>query len=243
VDGTISIEGHPYRCAVGFGKDGETSLRFQPIMKASNPRERDAAFAVVEAASKTGAGFEGKIDLRFGYAPLRWRIALVKAAYLLMFRQYGYSYAFLDGPEYVRRLLLQPDYDVLAAACALKPQPCEVPLVNRALIVKSPEELRCFLMPVQVSTDHRTQVKFVILPGFNDNPRGIYDRWKRAGQNGRVSDVRFTGLDAGLRSLTDPHEFGALALWDRSFGRTPRRVRITRSDADVTPPDPNGLKV
>jgi hypothetical protein len=226
VDGIMSIEGHPYRCTVGFSPDGQKSIHFQPIMKASNPSERDAAFAIIEACSRSGDDFKGQFTLRFGYAQLRWRIALVKSAYLLMFRQFGYSYMFVDGPEFVRRLLLDPDYDILAAACALTPQAAEIPLVNRALIVKAPDDLRCFLVPVRVRTDYRTRIKFVILPGFDDNPSGIYDRWHQRGEHGRISDVKFTCVDAGPDSLFDPIRFGALALWDRTFGLPPRRIQF-----------------
>jgi hypothetical protein len=60
-------------------------------MKASNPRERDAAFAIIEAASKSGSGFDGQLSLRFGYAQQPWRVAFVKSTYLMMFRQFGYS--------------------------------------------------------------------------------------------------------------------------------------------------------
>jgi hypothetical protein len=229
IDGTMSIQGRSYRCSIGFGSQQQRLMDIQPIMKASDPRERDAAFGIIEASRKSGSDFEGQLSLRFGYALQPWRVACVKSAYLLMFRQFGYSYMFLDGPEFVRRLLLEPDYDVLVAACALEPQVGESPHVNRGLIVTSPVELRSFLMPVQVRTEHRKRVKFVVLPGFDDDPIGIYDRWKRAGQNGRISDVNFTALDAALNSLADPHRFGALALWDRTFGRWPRRVYLKRS--------------
>lgn len=100
VDGTMSIEGHSYRCEVGLGRQGEKSFQFMPIMRASNPTERDAAFAIVEARRKSGASFAGKVTLRFRYNPFRSNLVLMKAAYLLMFRQFGYSYMFLQGPEF-----------------------------------------------------------------------------------------------------------------------------------------------
>ena len=129
-----------------------------------------------------------------------------------MFRQFGYSYVFADGPEFIRRLLLQPDHDIMAAACALRLQLGEPPIVNQALIVESPDELRCFLMPVEVRTDHRTQVKFVVLPGFDDEPTAIYDRLNEAGKHGPISGVKLTTFDAGLQSLTHPHQCGAFAV-------------------------------
>ncbi len=92
VDGTISIEGHPFRCEVGFGREGEKSLHFTPIVKASNSKERDTAFAIVEASSNTGDDFSANLELRFRYCPFRSNLVLVKAAYLLMFKQFGYSY-------------------------------------------------------------------------------------------------------------------------------------------------------
>jgi len=234
VDGTMSIEGHSYRCEVGFGRQGEKSFQFMPIMRASNPTERDAAFAIVEARRKSGASFAGKVTLRFRYNPFRSNLVLVKAAYLLMFRQFGYSYMFLQGPEFARGLILEPDAGTVAAACGLKPPAAQVPLVNRALIVTSPDHLQCFLVPVQVRTSHRTQVKFVILPGFDDDPTGIYDRWQKSGEQGNVGQVEFTALDAGPKSLTDPHEFGALALWDRAFRQRPRQIRFTRANEKRT---------
>ena len=151
VDGTISIQGHSHRCSVRFGPPGQRHIYIQAVTKASNPRETDAAFAIIDAAGKSGTGFEGQLSLRFGYAQQPSRVALVKSAYLLMFRQFGYSYMLLDGPEFVRRQLLEPDYEVLAAACALKSHAGTTPHVNRALIVTSPVELRSFLVPVRVT--------------------------------------------------------------------------------------------
>ena len=77
VDGTMSIEGHSYRCEVGFGRQGEKSFQFMPIMRASNPTERDAAFAIVEARRKSGASFAGKVTLRFRYNPFRSNLVLL----------------------------------------------------------------------------------------------------------------------------------------------------------------------
>jgi HNH endonuclease len=233
VDGTVSVQGHSHRCSVRFGPPEKRHIYVQAVKKASNPREIDAAAAIFESAEKSGSGFEGQLNLRFGYAQQPWRVALVKSAYLLMFRQFGYSYMFLDGPEYIRRLLLEPDYEFLSAACALKLHVGAIPHVNRALIVTSPVELRSFLVPVQLRTEHRAKLKFVVLPGFDDEPNGIYDRWKQAGQNGRISNANFTALDAGISSLTDPHSLGALALWDRTFGRGPRRVYLKKSNEDT----------
>jgi HNH endonuclease len=234
VDATVSIQGHSHRCSVRFGPSEQRHIYIQSAVKASNQREIDATSAIFETASKTGAGFDGQLSLRFGYAQQPWRVALVKSAYLLIFRQFGYSYMLFDGPEFVRRQLLESDYDVLAAACALKSDAGAIPHVNRVLIVTSPVELRSFLVPVQVRTEYRTKVKFVVLPGFDDDPTGIYDRWKQAGQNGRINDVNFTALDAGLNSLTDPLRLGALALWDRTFGRRPRRVYLKKSNGDTS---------
>ena len=235
VDGTISIEGHPFRCEVGFGREGEKSLHFTPIVKASNSKERDTAFAIVEASSNTGDDFSANLELRFRYCPFRSNLVLVKAAYLLMFKQFGYSYMFFEGPEFVRRLILEPDANIVAAACGLKPPAVQVRRVNRALIVTSPEHLRCFVLPIQVRTTHRTQIKFVILPGFDDDPKGIYDRWQEIGKQGNVGQGKFIALDAGPESLTDPHRFGALALWDHAFGRRPRRIRFTRENKEEGP--------
>ncbi len=100
VDGKFSIEGNAIRCNIGFGRGDGKNISLQTIVKASDSRAIDAAFGIVEQRIKCNETFRGTISFSPGYAENLWKVALVKAAFLLMFRQFGYSYMFLDGPEY-----------------------------------------------------------------------------------------------------------------------------------------------
>ncbi|MFO1433233.1 MAG: HNH endonuclease [Candidatus Competibacteraceae bacterium] len=96
----IYIAGHKMTAEVEWGREVEDTNVIRVICRRSNPRS-------VEAAKQALLGGEKKMDLKmkFGYVMNRFRLGLVRIAYLSMFDCFGYRYILSESVENVRRLI------------------------------------------------------------------------------------------------------------------------------------------
>ena len=111
-------------------------------------------------------GQELKLDLKLGYVPVRSFAALVRSAYLLMFRLFGYRYVYDRSATVIRKSITEP----LVETDALKGISWRVdvrpPTETGVSIVTKPKELRSFMifLTLDKGQDH---VSAIALPPPN----------------------------------------------------------------------------
>jgi hypothetical protein len=171
---------------VGIYVSSGKSPRIQLLgdKKRTNP----ASLREIEHSLETEPG-NIKFQLNFGYDRHRANVAKLRAAYLLMFRYFGYEYILHKNVERVRQQILAPGQDVIASkasfAFGLAPEE-----LNSIGLLRSPPELRCFVVSFRVSTAVDRSFG-VVLPGLDDEGDEVYDRWheKRETLKGMEMDV------------------------------------------------------
>ena len=195
------------RLKIGSGEQGAEMLlpeflksdtvKIVGIPKQSNPAGIDAVMQAFENGEKTI-----NLNVKFGYIHLRSSIALIRAAYLFMFRKFGYTYIFDSSAKpilhQIRNLHLQTP--VLRGIMWRMNEP--LPVENSVYVLTKSEYSGSFIvfLRLHASTKH---VAGVVLPAPGTDGVALYDS--------------FQSLDArGTRSLTCsplPNEaFGQLGL-------------------------------
>ena len=160
-----------------FSREGPPRIHFIGNEKRSNPT---SVRKILDAIRDNTEEVSFHLDL--GFNPLRANVAKLRAAYLLMFRYFGYEYILNENVEIVRQQLLNPDQDLIASRATLgfKALPEEV---NSICLVRSPSELRCFVAIINVSTEIDRSFG-VILPGLQKDRTHIYDIWNSTAKSG-----------------------------------------------------------
>lgn len=105
------------------------------------------------------------------------RVALLKAGYLLLFRQFGYPYILDELLNSVRQQISKPDRDVLPLSkivYEMKPEDYR----EQTLLVTEPEEFTAYVVGLELQKEERATPRHfgVILPA---TPR-TFDVWKDA---------------------------------------------------------------
>jgi hypothetical protein len=166
--------------------DKSRRLRLVGDKKRTNP----ASLREIEHSLEAEPG-KVKFQLNFGYDRHRANVAKLRAAYLLMFRYFGYEYILHKNVERVRRQILTPGQDMIASkasfAFGLAPEE-----LNSIGLLRSPPGLRCFIVSFRVSTAVERSFG-VVLPGLDDAGDDIYERWdeKRETLKGVELDATF----------------------------------------------------
>jgi hypothetical protein len=181
---------------------------------ANAPLAKQAVRAVQEGAGKPGLQFE--FQLRFDYLPRNARIGLLRIAFLMMFRHFGYAYALSPGATYIRELILKPD-------TAAVPETTGIYLgegrehCNTVGIITNPPEHRGFIVPLRLSTKTRDVYKAVIMPGPNDEDGTIYQRLSQEKQEGKPFSATYSTIRDDLDRIANPdHVMLAHELWSEA---------------------------
>lgn len=161
-----------------FGADLYLSLDQNPniqiigIPDISNPTSQKRAFETFKAQPQ-----EFSISGSLGYKDVQSRVAALRIAYLLSFSYFGYGYILYENLNQLREQIFQfnRETDVLKGVIWLD----STPMTNVLAFLKEPQELRCFLAIVELSTEQK-RVLGVALPGPDRNSATIYQRWKEA---------------------------------------------------------------
>jgi len=109
-----------------------------------------------------------------GYRDLPSRISIIKAAYLMAFSYFGYSYIKYTFLDPIRKQIMHSveETDVLKGIVYLTHLPFEKSCMT---ILKKPDNLKCFFVLLDLSTKLNRYIG-VALPGFDtENP--IYQHW------------------------------------------------------------------
>lgn len=156
-------------------RDGQRSMDVYFDEKHSPPGHFDEAMRVLraEAADPQGVSFDFNVEFRFNQR--KAHVALLRIGFLMMFRQYGYSYILHPNVDCVRDQLLNPDEEIIPL-----PMSADIPAAaqhpNTVAILTRPADQRAFMVLVKLVTPNRTIYKGVLMPGMDDGGGSIYDR-------------------------------------------------------------------
>jgi hypothetical protein len=147
-------------------------------------------------------------------------VAMLRAAFLMMFRQFGYGYILNPNLDRVRAQLCRPDEPVLPSWPVLNLS-IGTEYGNTVGIITSPAEMRAFFVPMCYKTEGKSSVtKAVIMPGLDNEDRDqVYERIAAAQQanphwNGKCTIFKY---EAGRLSQPDSKTF-PYRVW-RAFTR------------------------
>jgi hypothetical protein len=101
--GTIDIDGAVHRVELYPPESPDQPFRIVGMPKQSDRRQIQAAEQRMAEGAK-----EIKLDMSMGYIQLRSAVALIRSAYLLMFRTFGYSYVLDASAQPIREQLANP---------------------------------------------------------------------------------------------------------------------------------------
>jgi HNH endonuclease len=216
MDGEVKIEGHRVRGSVSIRGGENPAFEVQVIKRATNPAELEGA---CQAMTNSEGGIQGSFSFNLGYNPRLARIALIRSAYLLMFRHYGYGYFFTENTELVRRQIEHIEHDVIPEEAVL--ELTQFPDCMAPTIVTSPREFRSFVVPVKVRAANRFRVFGVVLPGFDDNAVGLYEKLRAdCRASATIPSMRYRVIGFNHTLLTHPEGITPLDIWNETFGQT-----------------------
>lgn len=104
-------------------------------------------------------------------------IALLKAAYLIMFSVFGYRYFFNPSAQIIRQQILEPHKELIPEF--------RIPLIDNLPadkkgihFITSPQELRSFLVIFDITIADREKTLAVLMPGPNESDLMLYSKCK-----------------------------------------------------------------
>ena len=153
------------------------------VPKASHPDAPNEILAAMHGGRSIDFLFESD------FIAARSRIALIRAAYLMLFRYFGYGYLRYGTAEIVREQIKRYDDDLFGHPGVVTfenpPFPGEM---NRLYAIYEPVELRCFFVALEAKAV-RNRYFGVIMPGLDSESSEVYKRWAALGQKTRSFSV------------------------------------------------------
>ena len=134
-------------------------------------------------------------------------IALLRSAYLIMFRAFAYGYLLHQPTDRIRKQIFNPTNEIIpfnSGPSVLNAHGLE----NEVLIVWHPQKLRCFFIPITLTTAYSTKTFGMILPGFNDDAESVYERWNAVKSVEELNAIKVAPIRMERRLLTEPLETG-----------------------------------
>jgi hypothetical protein len=168
------------------------------------------------------------------------RIAMLRSAFLMMFRHFGYSYILHSNLDRVREQLLRPTEPIL---------PCS-PCVNMGTtqehsntvgVITSPKASRAFWVPMRFQTEGgRAVCMGVIMPGLGDDRDRIYDWLAETQQRGSQARFRYRIIAYEAGRLSRPEAVPLpYRVW-RDLEQFPEEEALTTETQESAEARPEG---
>lgn len=214
----IEVAGHKVRAdfEIMRGADGNPVHSVIMDQEHSHP---DAVRAVLEALH-SGEAFKSvptvyvgnRLDPDIAIS----RLAVLRSAFLMMFRVFGYRYVFDDNLIRLRAQLLNPQDQILPTVTAITLDET-TDCLDAVGIVTEPEAMRSFFVPMLFRTKSKRKVKkAVLLPGLGLDGDTIFERAQEHQAKNTRLDFRATVFKLDPRKLQDPKYARAVAqIWNR----------------------------
>lgn len=186
----------------------------------SNPKKQDKFYNYLQSmVGKTG--WKLRIQKRFDYKHNRYRAAILRVAYLIMFYYFGYEYILNPNLELVRRQIAEPDKKSLPEWFIIRwLEDFSLPNLGKPTvsIVIRPQKLRSFLVTF-VLKGKQPQSYGIIMPGPASGDDGVYRKYAETEE----INIEYNYLLPRWDALTNKSAIGWMGrLWDVITGNMPR---------------------
>jgi hypothetical protein len=162
-DGEIGAEIH-----IPASLDDE-AIQILGIKGQSHPDKSDETMRALEKGERAI-----HINLNFEYVPIRSTVALVRSAYLLMFRMFGYRYILDESAKVVLHQIRNPEEETLVLKGIVWRISDRLPKTNCLAILYEPVQIQCFTAFLQL--DRKTEhCAGVMLPAPGTDGSYLYN--------------------------------------------------------------------
>ncbi len=215
---TIKIGEGELGADVYLSEDKNPNIRIIGLPQISNPELHKRAQEDFSQGAR-----EIQMTGNLGYSPKRSTIAIIRSAYLMMFRYFGYGYILFDNVRKVVEQIANPDIEtnILKSVMNLKDAP---PYNNSVAVLLEPRELRSFLVLLDLSTKITRNIA-VALPGLDAKSDQIIDRWASLTDSGDITNTkpRFQTLQYSPTIPSDPtYKFLPSGIWSVVYPDEPK---------------------
>ncbi len=169
INGRVFIGEGEFGADTYFPNDENAPIKIVGIPKQSNPKSVETS----EIALRSGPE-NISLRLNFDYNPTASLVALLRVAYLMMFRCFGYRYILQDFTEQIRKQIKYPFEETLVLK-GVRWQIEDIPFPNTITVIEKPENLQAFYVILKLTKDIK-HLSGVILPGFDNHNESIYER-------------------------------------------------------------------
>lgn len=204
----VDVRGERFTADARIASDG---VSINALPQYSDPQAYQAA---IEALSSGAPSFSISSILRYNERQVAG--ALVRAAYLLMFRTFGYSYVVHPNAGLVRAYINDPISSPWRTGIFVVPEPQKKNVIG---LLYTPPSLRCFIamLSLKVAGSDVERNLMVILPGLGDDgDDNICERWANMTPDEATSFLlRLDMFDAHPSVLTDPrYRYVGQHVWE-----------------------------
>lgn len=217
VEGRYSIGPNPAFVAT-IRIPEQNTIQIEGDAKRSNPKEKDKEIEYITSLDGTQE-LAGKIYFSAGNRHLA-DIGLLRVAYLMAFRTFGYGLIFHPNMVQVQKQIKDPQAEILPRSWMLTNIDFhQSPLgIN---VIREPEEFRCFLVVFDLASKLKTTRHIVALPNVGQPGLSIYDWLNQQKVNGRNITFEGTNILEHIDLLTKPnHCFVAHTFWANQSNKT-----------------------
>ena len=207
----VEFCGSTFRGEVHLPNSPHEAIKVYGIRKQSHFREIDKFAKLLSDGVWDGETLNLNVEL--GYVPALTAAALMRSAYLLMFRIFGYRYLFEKSAELIRKTITEPLVETDATKGISWRVKVHPPTEAGVSIVTSPKELRSFMVFLTLDRD-QDHVSSVALPPPNAG-REYFQRLDRTGKRRRCTVSSWLSGDNGKIMPLDE-------VWKHVIGQAPK---------------------
>lgn len=157
-----------------WSDDGHLLIFSDPNPKRSSPNNIAKHNEYTEDIKQAKRNFEGRFSISIGNRSL-WEAALLRIAYLMVFRLFGYGALTHSNMLLVRDQIRNPDKNILPRSWLLGRMSFDQDSLG-VNIIHEPKELRSFLVVFELATKLSKEQHCVLLPCPKEPGLGIYNR-------------------------------------------------------------------
>jgi len=196
-----------------FYSTGPAKTNIEVLAEKNNPKNVELFKAAISKPNLSTLNFTLNVPT---YHQRKLDVALLHAAYMMMFRMFGYEYIWAAPIEPIRELLTgraaPPHTDFLMMTDLPKANNLSKQLLYRVGIMTDPPEYKSFCVGLP-SPNPQVSTRAIFLPGFGETDCKAYEKlWE---DRAKKFTVRATVLKDDLwRHLGDPnYRYMAQRLW------------------------------
>lgn len=167
-------EDAPLPTTLRWSEEGHLLIFSDPNPKRSHPRNIEKHNEYAEQIKEGTRKFGGDFTVTWGKPRYR-EVALLRIAYLMVFRVFGYGPITHNDMLCIRNQILHPDEEIIPGDWSLGKIEFGIDATG-VNIIREPKELRSFLVVFDLATKLTKTTHYIILPGPKEPGISIY-RW------------------------------------------------------------------